>query len=128
MKIAKLAEKETTEELFDVLLDGLADSIADGFTKDKAEGLCQDLKKYGIRAKAFQSTSGRKALEIPEDKMLVSNEALSEIRVTLWGSLEMAIDWAFENPIGYHVADMATLIRPAVERLKAICEENDFPV
>ncbi|MBN2242813.1 MAG: hypothetical protein JW793_08985 [Acidobacteria bacterium] len=63
----------------------------------------------------------------PEGMTLVPNDALSEIRVTLHTSLESAINFAMEAGPCMKAAELAGLIRPAVERLKAICEQNDFP-
>jgi hypothetical protein len=69
-----------------------------------------------------------KALEtVMPGKMLVSNEALSEIRVTIHNALETAINMCLECCQCYSSGDAAALIRPAVERLAAICKENDFP-
>ena len=50
---------KSNADLFDVLLDNLADPIAEGFTKEKADALCQDLAKYGIGAKPFPAPPQR---------------------------------------------------------------------
>jgi hypothetical protein len=59
-------------------------------------------------------------------KMLVSNEALSEIRVTIHHSLEAAVDLWLEAG-SEELIQASELIRPAVERLGAIARENNFP-
>jgi hypothetical protein len=64
---------------------------------------------------------------IPEGMMLVSESALSEIRVTLHDCLETAINICLECSQTFDSGDAANLIRPAVERLEAICRENNFP-
>lgn len=60
------------------------------------------------------------------EKISVSAEALQEIRVTIHNSLEAAINLMLEAHSEEYLA-AAELIRPAVERLERICEENDFP-
>jgi hypothetical protein len=57
---------------------------------------------------------------------LVSTEALSEIRIDIHDSLEAAISLWLESGLG-ELIDAAALIRPAVDRLEAICRDNSFP-
>lgn len=56
----------------------------------------------------------------------VPADVLSEIRVTIHDSLEAAINLMLETDSDEYAAASA-LIRPAVERLARICEENKFP-
>lgn len=46
--------------------------------------------------------------------------------MTIHDSLEAAINLLLESGFNQY-RDAAMLIRPAVERLKRICDENDFP-
>ena len=63
----------------------------------------------------------------PEDeKVLVSRLALQEIRCVIYPSLESAIDFWLEAQ-DEQLSNAAVLIRPAVERLARIAEENKFP-
>lgn len=61
-----------------------------------------------------------------ETKMVVSTDALSEIRVNIQHSLEAAVDLWLEAG-SEELLQASELIRPAVERLAAICSENHFP-
>ncbi len=76
---------------------------------------------------ARKAASGKPAVVIPKGEMLVSADALCEIRVTIHHALETAINMCLECSSTFDSGDAAELIRPAVERLAAICEENGFP-
>jgi hypothetical protein len=74
-----------------------------------------------------QQKSREVQAEEDNNQMLVSKEALSEIRVTIHDSLETAINMCMECSQSYDAGDAVMLMRPAVERLAAICQENHFP-